>query len=58
MAAVLGEDETLQPPQPLTLPLPLALLTLDLLSRLSGLLGPMEEAAVAVAATRREGNID
>ena len=41
-----------------TLPLPLALPTLDLLPRLSGLLGPMEEAAVAAVATRREGNID
>ena len=59
MAAVSGledKDGTLQPPQPLTLPLPLALPTLDLLSHLSGLLGPMEEGAVAVAATRREGN--
>ena len=52
------EDGTLQRPQPPTLPLPLALPTLDLLPRLSGLLGPMEEAAVAAAATRREGNID
>ena len=52
------EDGTLQPPQPPTLPLPLALPTLDLLPHLSGLLGPIEEAAVAAAATRREGNID
>ncbi len=61
MATVSGlkdEDGTLQPPQPPALPLPLAFPTLDLLSRLSGLLGPMEEVAVAVAATRREGNID
>jgi len=52
------EDGTLQPQQPPTLPLPLALPKLDLLPRLSGLLGSMEEAAVAAAATRREGNID
>ncbi len=52
------EDGTLQRPQPPTLPLPLALPTLDLLPRLRGLLGPMEEAAVAAAATRREGNIN
>ena len=61
MAAVSGlkdEDGTLQPPQPPALPLPLALPTLDLLLRLSGLLDPMEEVAVAVAAMRREGNID
>ena len=46
-------------PQPSTLPLPLALPTLDLLPRLSGFLGPMEEAAVAAAAaTRQEDNID
>ena len=43
------EDGTLQRPQPPTLPLPLALPTLDLLPRLRGLLGPMEEAAVAAA---------
>ncbi len=47
MAAVSGEDGTLQLPKPATLPLPLALPTLDLLSCLRGLLGPMEEAAVA-----------
>ena len=61
MAEVLGlEDKhgTLQLPQPPTLPLPLALLTLDLQSRLSGVLGPIEEASVAAAAMRREGNID
>ncbi len=61
MAAVSGledEDRTLQPPQPPALPLPLALPTLDLLLRLSELLGPMEEVTVAAAATRREGNID
>ena len=61
MAAVSGledEDGTLQPPQPPALPLPLALPTMDLLSRLSGLLGPMEEVAVAAVATRQEGNID
>ena len=52
------EDGTLQPPQPPALPLPLALPTLDLLSCLSGLLGPMEEVAVAAAATRQDGNID
>jgi hypothetical protein len=55
VAAVPGlkdEDRTLQPPQPPTLPLPLALATLDLLSRLSELLSPMEEVAVAAAATR------
>ena len=58
VAAVSGledEDGTLLPPQPPTLPLPLALPKLDLLPRLSGLLGPTEEAA---AVTRREGNID
>ena len=54
MSGLEDEDGTLQPPQPPTLPLPLALLTLDLLPRLSGLLGPMEEAAVAAAAMRRE----
>ena len=61
MAAVPGledKDGMLQPPQPSTLPLPLALPTLDLLSCLSGLLGPMEEVAVAAAAMRREANID
>ena len=57
MSGLEDEDGTLQPPQPPTLPLPLALPTLDLLPRLSGLLGPMEEAAVAAAATRQEGNI-
>ena len=61
MAVVSGledEDGTLQPPQPPALPLPLALPTLDLLSRRSGLLDPMEEFAVAAVATRQEGNID
>jgi hypothetical protein len=52
------KDWTLQRPQPPTLPLPLVLPTLDLLSRLSRLLGPMEEVAVAAAAMRQEGNID
>jgi hypothetical protein len=58
VAAVSGledEDGTLQPPQPPALPLPLAFPTLDLLSRLSGFLSPMEEVAVAAVATRREG---
>ncbi len=52
------KDGTLQPPQPPTLPLPLAHPTLYLLLPLSRLLGPMEEVAVAAAATRQEGNID
>ena len=58
MSGLEDKDGMLQPPQPPTLPLPLALPTLDLLPRLSGLLGPMEEVAVAAAAMRREGNID
>ena len=58
LSGLKDEDGTLQSPQPPTLPLPLALPTLDLLSRLSRLLGPMEEAAVAAATTRQEGNIN
>jgi hypothetical protein len=61
VAAVLGlkdKDKMLQPPQPPTLPLPLALPILDLLSHLSGLLGLMEEVAVAAAAKRGEGIIN
>ncbi len=58
LSGLKDEDGTLQPPQPPMLPLPLALPTLDLLSRLSGLLGPMEEVAVVMAAMRQEGNID
>ena len=55
LAQDLEEFRTLQPPQPPTLPLPLALPTLDLLPRLSGFLGPMEEAAVAAAAAAAGG---
>ncbi len=58
MSGLEDEDGTLQPPQPPTLPLPLALPTLDLLPHLSGLLGPMEEAAVAAAATRQLSQVD
>ena len=56
VAAVPGleiEDGTLLPPPP-TLPLPLAPPRLDLLTRLSGLLGPTEEEEAAAAAERED----
>jgi len=60
VAAVPGleiEDGTLLPPRP-TLSLPLAPPRLDLLPRLSGLLGPTEEEEAAAAAAEREDAID